>query len=149
MRSFKVYQINLWLLLAFVGTVITGFGFHISGHNGIELHTSHLWASCHIISALIFSWLGIIHIKQHWFWYKKLLDVVKGKKTITLILSSLLIFEIVSGLLLLVFGFLEGGICGHLHWIAGELLMVFGVIHIINHRKPLNKAVVNLCKNSR
>ena len=129
---YKIRKINLWLLTAFLGTAASGISLHIAGHRAPEARPSPFLSVVHIIFAIIFIWLVIIHIKRHRRWF------TSGKIT-TVIPWLLALFagvETFSGAMLLI-----ADVGAHLHWAVGLLLTLFCTIHITAHRKIIKNTL--------
>lgn len=90
----------------------------------------------HVLFSLVFMALAIIHIKQHRVWYMNLFKPFRMRKTIAVFLTVAMIFEVLTGLLLLL-GLQKSMDCGHLHWIVGILLIPLCITHITMRWKPL------------
>lgn len=72
-----------------------------------------------------------MHVKPHWGWYKGLKTKgIKGKNKVVLLLSFTFILVIITGILLLC---IEGAnsSTGLLHYKAGLMAGVLGVLHIV------------------
>lgn len=126
---------DLIMLPMFVAVVVTGFGFHISGHKGVEASII-VWKSIHIVFSAIFAILVAIHIKQHWVWYRNQFKSFNCRNTLTLLLTAVVVFELLSGVILMT-DMTCGPIRGHLHWVIGELLSILAIIHIAGRWKSL------------
>lgn len=129
-------RIDLALIPAFLLLIISGIGIHVTDE--IARHDVwHSWAVTHVIAAVLFLLLCIFHIKGHWGWFKSLIKTLKKKSKPNMILSLLLLFETVTGIILL--AFIDGGDThiGLWHWVAGLIMTVFGIGHILKRLKRL------------
>lgn len=123
------------MLPVFVAIVVTGFGFHISGHKGVE-ESIIVWKTLHIVFSVSFVMLAAIHIKQHWVWYRNQFKSFNRSNTLTLLLTAVAAFELLSGVILMI-DITFGPICRHLHWVIGELFSILAIIHIARRWKSL------------
>ena len=57
------------LVPLFILVLHTGIKLHIAGH-GTDHDIWHYWAIFHIITSLLFTIFGVMHVKHHWGWYK-------------------------------------------------------------------------------
>lgn len=124
--------IPLFVAISFTGVVlyVAPFTTHDEWHN---------WAVAHVVAGMLFLIAGIIHIKQHWSWYKALVKRFRNKSRITIALSFLFLFEVITGILLL--AVVEGGgsSIGYWHYIIGLAMLFVGLWHIVRRFKILAK----------
>lgn len=135
-RLSATLRTDLFMLPLFVTVAVTGVGFHISGHKGVEAFIN-VWKTLHIGFSTAFAILTAIHIKQHRVWYNRsLAKSFNRRNTLTLLLTAVVVFEIISGYILLT-DLTHGPICGHLHWVIGILLSILAIAHIAGRWKSL------------
>lgn len=140
MKINKVIKVDAMLLPAIIGTVITGIGIHLSGHG--ESHEAwHNWAMAHVIFSLVFLILAYCHVKQHWGWYRNLHRRSKKPRIVTVLLSIVMFFELMTGITLLVFIDGDGSRWGHFHWVGGLVLTIIATGHILKRFKILLKGL--------
>ena len=128
---------ELLLIPAFIATAITGVGFYFAGFD-----TPHevweQWATAHTISGELMAVFAILHVYQHWAWYKSLFAHGIGKKSlVTLRITLVFLILFITGLLLIIV--INGpnswmGIC---HFWIGLALILLSLWHIIVRWKAL------------
>lgn len=137
MKKANFLFVDFSLIVLFVLLVYTGVTLHVvsSGPHSVW----HNWAVAHIVSGALFLIFAIVHIKQHWGWYKQLVKRVGNKSRVTILLSLHFLFETVSGILLV--SVVEGGgsTIGHWHFVAGLAMGAVGLWHIAARVKVLVK----------
>lgn len=137
MKKTELLYVDISLIPIFVALVYTGIVLHTGPFSSHE--EWHNWAVAHIVSGALFLLLAIIHIKHHWGWYKQLVKRVGNKSRITILLSLIFLFEVVTGILLV--AVVEGGgsAIGYWHFIFGVAFSVIGLWHIAARVKILVK----------
>lgn len=142
-RKRIIYFTDLMLVPLFILVLHTGIKLHIAGH-GTDHDIWHYRAVFHIITSLLFTIFGVMHVKHHWGWYKGLKTKgIKGKSKIILLLSFILIPVIVTGVWLLCIEGANSSI-GILHYQVGLMAGVLGILHILKRWRflvPRKKAV--------
>lgn len=125
----KIFVIDWLMLGACVPSVCSGFGLHIAAH-GATHAVWHAWAVFHVLSSLLFLAAMIFHVQTHWGWYKGLISRgIGGKSKVTLALSVVFAFVVVTGFILLgVEG--AGSAVGLWHHRAGIVASVLSAGHI-------------------
>lgn len=128
---------DLLLIPAFIATAITGVGFYFAG-----FETPHevweQWATAHTVSGVLMAVLAILHVCQHWKWYKSLLTHSIGKKScVTLCLSLAFFLLFITGLLLIIVIDGPNSWVGTSHFWIGLALIVLSLWHIIVRWKAL------------
>ena len=144
-----IYLTDAILIPLFVLSLYSGIQLHIAGH-GTEHDIWHNWAVFHTIDSLLFAFFGIIHIKSHWFWYKGLKNKKRERKTrrkqkIVLLLTFIFIWVIITGIWLLCFVEGANSPFGKLHYKAGLLMGILGLLHIVKRLRLLKNG---LCLNT-
>lgn len=135
----KIARKYIGLLLTFVASAVTGIGLHISGH-GAGHEVWHNWAVIHVLSSL--GWLisGAIHIQRHRAWYRVIASKGIGHKSrTTILLSVLFLFVTVTGLILIVCVDGANSALGRWHYIAGLVLILLSLIHILSRKRAIQK----------
>ena len=136
-RTKRHFWFNLFLLLAFVSSAITGVNLHIAGQ-GINLEVLHRWSIAHIILSFLWLILCVIHIKKHSNWYRML--VRKGslaKRRITLILSVVFLLTVITAIISMVSTHEVNSAVGLWHFRLGFLLIIIALFHILRRRKNI------------
>ena len=136
----NIFIIDWWLVFTFTATAISGFVLHIAEHFWSHA-TWHYWAVCHTLTALLFIFSGVLHIKTHWGWYKNLLKRGIGNKSrITLCLTFIFAIASVTGIVLLN---VEGGNSkmGIWHYKIGIILSLIAIWHLIKRFPILLKSI--------
>ena len=147
-RKRFIYFTDLVLIPLFTLSLYTGIELHVAGH-GSDHGIWHNWAVFHTITSLLFSLLGMIHVKSHWAWYKGLKTAgCRGKRKVVLILSVVFVSIIITGILLLFWVAGANSPIGLLHYKIGIVMGVLGVLHLLKRRRYLyNGFIANLIGN--
>ena len=125
--------IDIALIPIFIGVIITGFGLHDVVHH--QASTNLMWKPLHILFAALSLIVSIVHIHQHWGWYRGIINGTKTKKCrVTTALTVLFILTTLSGLLIYIIPTV-----GVKHYILGLALMLLAFLHIAKRFKWLIK----------
>ena len=137
----KIFIVD-WLLLLVAGlSAYSGVKLHIAGHFFTH-EVWHNWAIFHIITSVLFLIIGIIHIKNHWGWYKSITKrKFNNKKGNTLFLS--IVFGLVSltGIVLILFVNGANSYIGIWHYRLGLVIAILSIVHIIKRWHLLRKSI--------
>ncbi len=137
----KIFIVD-WLLLLVAGlSAYSGVKLHIAGHFFTH-EVWHNWAIFHIITSVLFLIIGIIHIKNHWGWYKSITKRKFNNKTgNTLFLS--IVFGLVSltGIVLILFVNGANSYIGIWHYRLGLVIAILSIVHIIKRWHLLRKSI--------
>lgn len=137
----KIFIIDWLLLLVASLSAYSGIKLHIAGHF-FNHEIWHNWAVLHVITSILFLIIGIIHIKNHWGWYKSIIkrnfNYKIGK---TLFLS--IVFGLVSltGIVLVLFINGANSNIGVWHYRLGLILTILSIIHIVRRWYLLKKSI--------
>ena len=128
---------DLLLIPVFIATAITGVGFYFAGFD-----TPHevweQWATAHTVSGVLMAILAILHVYQHWAWYKSLFAHGIGKKSrVTLWITLVFLLLFITGLLLIIVIDGPNSWMGTCHFWIGLALIVLSLWHIIVRWKAL------------
>lgn len=136
----NIFIIDWFLIILFVLSAYTGIELHIARH-GSNPEIWHNGAVFHVVMSLLFFIMGIFHITTHWGWYKRLINNGIGKKSkITLTLSVVFVFVVVTGLNLLCIDGANSNV-GLWHYKAGILIGVISIGHILKRISILRKSL--------
>lgn len=140
MSDEKDYRNGLGIASCFYSVRILGDRLTIAWH--ISKHTVwYGWTLFHLMPAVLFLLLGILHIKAHWNWYRGLVKRNFGKKSkTTLILSILFLLLSVTGVTLLFVGN-SGYIIRQVHYRTGMLMVAFSLVHILKRIRILFSSI--------
>ncbi|MFV0290210.1 MAG: DUF4405 domain-containing protein [Mangrovibacterium sp.] len=136
-----IYIIDLILIPIFILLIYSGLKLHVAGHDDNH-EVWEYWSHYHIIVSIFSVLFGYWHVKAHWAWYKSLVKKGMGKKSrITLVVSLLFLFDLITGVVLVFF--VEGGnsSIGMWHYRLGLLLVVFVLIHLITRFSAMIKGL--------
>lgn len=137
----KIFIIDWLLLLVASLSAYSGIKLHIAGHF-FNHKIWHNWAVLHVITSILFLIIGIIHIKNHWGWYKSIIkrnfNYKIGK---TLFLS--IVFGLVSltGIVLVLFVNGANSNIGVWHYRLGLIITILSIIHIVRRWYLLKKSI--------
>ena len=141
MKTKTLFLTDLLLLIAFIPASATGFILHWAGH---QTHHElwHNWAIAHIISTLLLTIMIVIHIYDHWGWYKSLFrNGIKNKSRATIVLSVLMLVVIITGHIVLFRHQGANSDFGLKHYVLGVALSVIAVGHFIRRHRILFKGL--------
>lgn len=136
----RIFITDLCLAPLFTITALSGIGLHIAGH-GSSHGIWHNWAVVHIIAGLLFAVFAIIHIRDHWGWYKSLFRNGLGRKShVTVFVSAIFVIVFLTGCGLLGVDGAGSGL-GLWHYRSGLLAMVLFGGHFIKRLPVLKKSM--------
>lgn len=136
----KIFVIDWVLIPLFTLSAYTGIELHIAGH-GNNHEIWHNWAAFHVVMSLLFFVALILHVTTHWGWYKGLLNNGIGKKSkITLALSVVFMFVVVTGLILLCIDGANSNM-GLWHYKTGILAGAISIGHILKRISILRRSL--------
>ena len=122
---------DLLLIPTFLATAITGVGFYFAGFDTPH-ETWEQWALAHTVSGVLMALLVIIHVYQHWRWYKSLFAHGIGKKSrVTLWITLVFLTLFITGLLLILVIDGPNSWMGTFHFWIALVLIVLSLWHII------------------
>lgn len=131
-RGKLIYLTDLSLVPVFVVSLGTGLWLHVEAHVG--RHAAGL-ETCHIIAGVLFVLLAAVHVWCHWKWYRNLFSTMSGRKVALLLFSVAALAVVVSGIVLWS-GCFGGHLC-LLHYQAGIVAGMMGIVHILKRRRFL------------
>lgn len=125
-----VIRTDIFCLLFFLLSLFSGIAVFVA-----DCFFSHdVWHNCslvHVVVNVAFLLFVIIHIKQHWAWFKTLFRLFEKKSRITVLLSLMFVAAVLSGLYLLPFADGQGTVAGLVHFVVGLLFSLFAFWHIL------------------
>lgn len=126
----RIFIIDWILIFAFIASVISGFGLHMSGH-GSSHEIWHNWAVFHVLGSMSFLVTGIFHFLTHWGWYKGIAKNGIGKKSkVTAALTVIFLVVSATGIALLATNGPNSAL-GLWHYKTGIIITVIAAGHII------------------
>lgn len=90
----------------------------------------HNWSVVHVVANIGFLVSAIIHIKQHWAWFKRIVLLFEKRSKVTFVLSLMFVAVVLSGFYLLPFADGQGTVAGLVHFVLGLLFSLFALWHI-------------------
>lgn len=136
----RIFLTDWTMIPLFILTAFSGIVLHITGH-GSNHDLWHNWAVCHILSSLIFLVIAILHVRQHWGWYKGIVrNGIGNKSKITVLLSAIFLLVSVTGFILLGVNGANSGI-GLWHYKMGIVTIAFSIGHILKRGELLLKSL--------
>lgn len=141
-----IYLTDAILIPLFVLSLYSGIQLHIAGH-GTEHDIWHNWAVFHTIDSLLFYYIRD-HTHQKSLVLVQRLEKQKAgtqntKETkIVLLLTFIFIWVIITGIWLLCFVEGANSPFGKLHYKAGLLMGILGLLHIVKRLRLLKTAYV-------
>lgn len=137
-KALKIRRTDIWLMVTFPLTAISGVMIHVANHNPSEMQIQP-WLGLHILAAILFLFFAIKHIYLHWRWFKSMFTGFKKRSVITLLAALSFLFVSITGLILVI-GKSGGG--SHLslaHYQFGLLFIVFATWHCLKRLKVFRK----------
>lgn len=138
----KIRKITDWTLVPlFLLTLWSGIKLHVTDYSSAH-EDWHTWAVVHSIAGVLMTVFIIMHIRQHWKWYKAIRTPLKLKKArnrrrAVLALTVLFATVIATGIGLLLFIDGADSHTGLLHFWIGLLASLFAIQHILKRTKQL------------
>ncbi len=124
----KVLRIDILMLALFVASLLTGVGIYYADH--FQSHDEwHNWSVAHVVANLFFLVVAIVHIKQHWAWYKSLFKSITRKSKVTIFVTVAFLCASISGIYLLLFADGQGTSEGLAHLWIGGIFGLSGILH--------------------
>lgn len=142
MGNIKSKKITDWSLVPlFLLTLWSGIELHVTDYFTNHDHW-HAWAVTHSIAGVLMAVFVILHVCQHWKWYKALGKPLKARKArvrrrAVLTLTALFAIVIITGLWVLVFVDGADSHPGLVHFVLGLAASLFAFGHIIKRYKQL------------
>ena len=137
-----IFRTDLCLSILFVASLLTGIKLHYA--NDFQTHdVCHTWSVIHSFVNIALLVTAIVHIKQHWGWYKTLFKASSFtlKSKITMLVTILFLAVSITGVLLLAFVEGQGSSMGMAHYIIGLIFGAIGLGHFIKMWKVFKKGV--------
>lgn len=146
MKTKTLFITDIIVLITFLLTSVSGFLFHIAGHQD----SHEYWHNCaifHIVSSLTLTISVGIHIYGHWNWYKSLFQKGLGNKSkITVLLSVLMLATIITGLIVLFIHQDPNYGHGLWHYIIGIIFTAIALCHFLKRHHILVKGLKKVNK---
>ena len=137
-----IFRTDLCLSILFVASLLTGIKIHYA--NDFQTHDIwHTWSVIHFFVNIALLVTAIVHIKQHWGWYKTLFKAssLALKSKITMLVTILFLAVSITGVLLLAFVEGQGSSMGMAHYVIGLLFGVIGLGHFVKRWRVFKKGV--------
>lgn len=137
-----IQKITDWTLVPlFLLTLWSGIKLHVSDYSSAH-DDWHTWAVVHSIAGVLMTVFIIMHVRQHWKWYKALRKPLKVKKArnrrrAVLALTFLFAAVIATGIALLLFVDGADSHTGLFHFWTGIMASLFAIGHILKRSKQL------------
>lgn len=135
-----IFKTDIALLLLFILSLFTGVQIHYASH--FQSHSVwHNWSVAHIVINVALLIMAIIHIKQHWGWFKTLFTTFNRKSKITVLLTFVFALEFITGIVLLLFVYSCNSFMGLFHYWVGIIFGVMALVHFIMRWKIFKTGV--------
>ena len=137
-----IFRTDFCMVILFVASLFTGIKIHYA--NDFQSHDIwHTWSVIHFFVNIAFLVIAIIHIKQHWGWYKTLFKIssLALKSKITMLVTILFLATSITGVLLLLFINGQGSSMGMAHYVIGLIFGAIGLVHFIKRWKVFKKGI--------
>ena len=138
-----IFRTDLCLAILFVASLLTGVKIHYA-NNFLTHDIWHTWSVIHFFVNIALLVTAVIHIKQHWGWFKTLFKTSSFalKSKITMLVTILFLATTITGVLLLLFIDGQGSLMGMAHYVIGLLFGAIGLGHFIKRWRVFKKGVV-------
>ncbi len=128
------------MIPAFVAMAYTGIVLHVAADAGSH-EVWHNRAVAHVIAALAFIVVMILHVRTHWVWYRGWLKSGLDKRSrVTALLSVMYAIVTLTGIILLPVEGAGTGL-GTLHFVSGIIAMILSIGHIIKRIPALRRSL--------
>ena len=122
-------------------SLFTGIQIHYAGH--FQSHEVwYNWSAVHTIANIALLVTAIMHIKQHWGFYKSLIKKINLRNKVTMLVTTSFVVVALSGIYLLAFVEGQGSSVGFAHYVLGLVFGVLGLGHLAKRWKVLKKGIV-------
>lgn len=136
----KIFVIDWLMIPAFVAMAYTGIVLHVAADAGSH-EVWHNRAVAHVIAALAFLVVMILHVRTHWAWYCGWLKLGLGKRSrITALLSVMYAIVTLTGIILLPVEGVGTGL-GTLHFVSGIIVIILSIGHIFKRIPALRRSL--------
>lgn len=143
MRTKKLFITAITLAFVSPLTFVSGIMLHAAGHGIVN---ERLWLIIHLTVSLVFLVCSIIHVFHHLKWYKTLAKGIGQHNKITICLSVLYVFVILTGLFLIIQKGQSPSHLGIFHYQMGILFTILGLWHFIKRFHVLKKMYLGTIK---
>ena len=121
---------DLLLIPVSIASAWTGIELHLAGHSAPHAVWEQ-WATAHTVSGVLMAVLAILHVCQHWAWYKSLLAHGIGKKSrVTLGITLVFLLIFITGVVLVAVIDGPNSWVGTCHFWMGLALIILSLWHI-------------------
>lgn len=144
----KKYIIDLTLIPIYILVLYTGLSTHLASKGEVVAGIGYCsWSLYHLTASCIGVILTIIHITQHWQWYKNLFARKSQNKSIySIILSLIVVVMIATGIIILITDNHFGYMVGLIHNKLGLIMAVLILIHVFGRISWIIKQTKNILK---
>lgn len=130
-RSSSLRKTDIGLMVSIPLTVISGLILHAVGHDPNST-TIQLWVAIHIFTGILMIIFSVMHIVQHWAWFKTIFRKFKRHSKITMLTALTFVFVSITGLMLVdVKDYWGFTLLPTFHAQAGLFFTVFAVWHCL------------------
>ena len=136
----KIFVIDWLMIPAFVAMAYTGIVLHVAADAGSH-EVWHNRAVAHVIAALAFIVVMILHVRTHWLWYRGWLKSGLGKRSwVTALLSVMYAIVTLTGIILLPVEGAGTGL-GTSHFVSGIIAIILSIGHIFKRIPALRRSL--------
>lgn len=142
-----IFRTDLSLAIFGLCSLVSGILIHYAGH--FESH--NVWHNlsvlhCFINVALVIT--IVIHIKQHWGWFKGLFKKSSLKKKLAIFVTTAFLSVLLSGIYLLAFTDGQGTHAGLVHYWFGLFFGLLAILHLAKRWHMFHKGIFGATKKS-
>ena len=136
-----IFRTDISMAILTLASLFTGVKIHYAGH--FQSHEVwHNWSAVHFFVNVALLATTIIHIKQHWGFYKSLVNKINLRGKVTMLVTMSFTVVALSGIYLLAFVEGQGSAAGFAHYILGLAFVVLGLGHLAKRWKVFKKGIV-------
>ena len=141
-----IFRTDLSLAILGLGSLVSGILIHYAGH--FESHNVwHNLSVLHFFVNVAFLITTMIHIKQHWGWFRGLLKKSSLKKKVALFVTIAFLTVSLSGIYLLAFTEGQGTHAGVVHYVLGLIFGLLAILHLTRRWSVFRKGVFTQPEN--
>lgn len=136
-----IFRTDLAMAVLALLSAFTGVQIHYAGH--FQSHEVwHNWSVAHFFINVALLIVAIVHVKQHWGFYKTLIKNINLRSKVTMMVTLSFSIVALSGIYLLIFVEGQGSSAGFVHYILGIVFTVFGLGHLAKRWRVFKKGVL-------
>lgn len=142
-----VFRTDLSLTILGLCSLVSGILVHCAGHSE-NYDVWHFVLVLHLFVNFAFVITTIIHIKQHWGWFKGLCKKSSLRKKMAIFVTIAFLVVSLSGIYLLAFAEGQGTHAGLVHYWLGLILGLLAILHLVKRWHIFHRGIFDATKKS-